>query len=154
MNQTKDFTLFLNSTQGTHLTSNTPAELRYSFDWSVFQEGDYELTFTFVSLNNDLDPAEPAYLTADFGTRVYTSSTTGGTPSSQVLGLLFPNVFSLTEGHLEATCQTNPPLSLRRPYNNQFIVRIFSIDGLLFVDKAAPAVNLNDYLLVLRFKKI
>jgi len=141
----------------TYNTKNN--SLTYYFDFSQFDDGYYEMTFTFVSGQNYLDPAEPANIhITNFGTsNVYASlfyNTQAST--SQHIGLLWPSMSSAVTGHgfYAAGPTDNSPVIIRRPNTNNFTVNIYTFSGSLFQDYSTTPANLADYLLVLNFKKI
>ncbi len=60
-----DFKIILNSSNGSGTNNNS---LSYNFDFSPFKTGYYEMTFSFVAGNNNVDPSIPAELLINFGT--------------------------------------------------------------------------------------
>ena len=138
-------------------TSNN--SLTYYFDFSPFDDGYYELTFTFVSGQNCLDPAEAANIhITNFGSANVYSSLFYNTQAStsQHVGLIWPSMSSTITGHgfYHAGPMDNSPVIIRRPNTNNFTVNVYTYSGALFMDGNTPPANLADYLLILNFKKI
>ncbi len=148
-----NFKLILNSNNG---IGSNPNSLSYFYDFSQHEEGVYELTFSFVSGNNDVDPSQPAEVFISFNTlRSYSCVVNNGAQgavSSNHIGLLFPTYLSATNGYLRANMSDNTASYVRRPYINTFSVNILTRAGVPYTD--SNSANLASYILVLSFKKI
>lgn len=147
------FKIILNSGNG--IGSNTNS-LSYFYDFSQIQDGFYELTFSFVAGDNDIDPSKPAEIFVSFNTlRSYSCQDNNGIQSAVAsghLGLLYPVYLSATNGYLRANMSDNTSTYLRRPFINTFSVNILTTGGVPYTD--ANSANLAGYILVLSFKKI
>jgi hypothetical protein len=137
-----DFKIVLRSTNGTGTNNNS---LTYYFDFTPFEDTNYELTFNFASLNNDIDPAIPAELLINWGTlkNYQTVAYSSCASVSNHIGTLFPVLLSTTQGYLRANWIDNPPSVLRRPAGNgNFTVSINNISSnYVSFTGAIPAVS-------------
>lgn len=132
----------------------------YKFDWSIFPEGEYEMSFAFVSkgelITNSDAQAESVSAMVEvqvpFSTDRYRVLTNGNANSTHICGLL---EFYDTQHHsgnllrqYRAHWNANPPVTLRgKPQGNDFRVRTLQSSG----DSVGTMYN---YDLLLNFKKI
>jgi hypothetical protein len=143
------FKLVLNSLAG---VGDDNASLGFSYDFANQPDGMYELTWSWVSGVNDLDPPKYAELRADFGTvRAYTPTATSNS-SKGTLGLLYPIVTSATEAFFSTRVSDNGVTYLRRPQRMDFTISVHDAGGALFLDNNSAI--LADYILILNFKYI
>ena len=86
-----NFKLILNSTNGIGSNNNS---LSYFYDFSQITDGMYELSFSYVGGDNDIDPSQPAEVFVSFNTlRSYSCQNNNGTQSAVAsghIGLLYP----------------------------------------------------------------
>lgn len=141
-----DFKVILNSKYGTGLNNNS---LTYNFDWGMFHDGLYQVEATYVGENNQVDPANSAELSINFGTqRCFTAA---DQTSSQHICLLFPTLSSVAnDGYLRCLSFENSPTIMQRPYGKTFTVFITNLDGTPYEDSAG--LEPNEYILVLKFR--
>ena len=149
-----NFKLILNSNNG---IGSNPNSLSYFYDFSQHEEGVYELTFSYVGGDNDIDPSQPAEVLISFNTLKsfacqVNNGGQAGAVSTNHIGLLYPIYLSATNGYLRANMSDNTSSYLRRPYINTFSVNILTRAGVPYTD--ANSQNLASYILVLSFKKI
>jgi hypothetical protein len=149
-----NFKLILNSSNG---IGSNPNSLSYFYDFSQHEEGVYELTFSYIGGDNDIDPSQPAEVFISFNTlRSYAcqvnNSGQAGAVSTNHIGLLSPIYLSATNGYLRANMSDNTSSYLRLPYINTFSVNILTRAGVPYTDSASA--NLASYIMTLAFKKI
>ena len=152
-NTKKPFTLVVNSNNRS-LGNNNMAI--YNFDWAVFPDVPYNLSFSFTASDNSayvLATATSASIYIDFGenTQTYICIPNNyGAPSSQYIGSLRKRHVSGSNYCLYADKTTNPPVYLNgRPNNKSFQVRILG-DNLTVYDLSM----LNSYILTLHFEPV
>ena len=153
VNTKKPFTLVINSIYRSNGNANFAI---YNFDWSVFPDVPYYLSFSFTASDNaNYVPAtaSSASIYIDFGenTQTYTCIANNyGAPSSQYIGSLRKRHVSGTNHCLYADQNTNPPVYLNgRPTNKIFLIRIFT-DNLALYD----VYLLGSYILTLYFDPV
>jgi hypothetical protein len=149
---TDNFQIYINSTKG---TGSVTTNLTYTFDFTAFKKGDYEMSFVFVSDgSNDMDTSNPALLFINFSTtNVYQClSSIQAAVKSDFIGVLLPDVMTSTSGRLKANTNDNLPIYIRLPVSNTFNIQILDYNGNLFVDSNSN--TLVEYILILNFKKI
>ena len=120
----------------------------YNFDWSNFEEGAYELTFSYNAVASAV--SSTLILSIELGTCMNTFTTTSLTSQrfNNTVGLIVPTYRSAGDYSFIASINTNPPVYLNsRPMKSNFMVSTRNIDGAL-TDVAV------DYVLILSFKKI
>ncbi len=91
----KEYTIFIDSANGTGANTN---EKKYLFDWSILPEGEYEMTFTFLSNLKKVEEAEAELTTSamtleavmPFSSCRYAAKTDGYANNSNVLGFIKP----------------------------------------------------------------
>jgi hypothetical protein len=151
-----DFKIVVNSQSACSGTNTN--NLNYWFDFtSVGVQGYYKLTFSFITTGTGLDLDDPlsAELKIDFNSSCnYTTlSTSISAQTTTHIGFLYNNIFSTTDGFLQADIHSNPPTILQKPMNqSQFNVQIRSPDGSPFLDNIGVAIQ--NYYLVLNFEKL
>lgn len=155
----QDFKIVVNSSvNGTVL--NTTSYMSYSFDFTQFKDGFYEVTFSFCSTGeNDVDPSNPIELRVNFNGANGACYTTNalykvGTVKTTHLGILYPQQLSASTGFIQASFQDNIPTVIQKPMNFEtFTVSLIDpTTNTFWIDNLATA--LTNYLLVLNFKKI
>jgi hypothetical protein len=152
-----DSALSTNSVMGGHFNS-----LDYNFNWGIFPEGKYELTFEFATkdLGASVVPDGPVQIILDgLGTKLNTyqpsnrnvSGITCGT--SQVIGMCYHENYDANHDSLIAKRAYNFPICLENlPTNNDFTVILKEIPK---TNGAAATLDLVvDYTLLLHLKKI
>lgn len=156
------YNVIVNSTFCTAETAgNAVNDKSYYIDWtSVLPQGEYELSFTFVSEGNQLDtfPSLPL-INIDFlgQGNIEACKPSYQATSSQILGIVYPVGFHPATNYVffRAEKYSNPPVFLvNRPYNNNFRVQILNNDiaPIPWVDQAAVPASISHYVLNLSFK--
>ena len=133
----KTYSVFVSSQASTKTIKHNIRQ--YVFDWAIMPEGEYELTFTFVSSLQKLTTAEAESIkyptkivvSMPFSSERYIVSTDGNANSTQVLGLLEIDDFHTTPTHtmrqLKAGHLLNAPIKLYgKPSGNTFNVALLS----------------------------
>jgi hypothetical protein len=145
-----DFSIYCSSYWGVGTANSL---LQYSFNFQNRALGWYELTFSYVGKNNDLDPSSPGQILINFGgTSMFLANQLNNNTSYNVIGLIYPEVLSITESHFKASPQDNCPVVLLRPNQPNFTITVQDLNGVQFLD--ANAGDLAHYNLILHFKKI
>ena len=130
--------------------------LTYQFDWSILDEGEYMVSFTYHGLNdhNVGTKCPIVFIDLGVGTSVYATSATNYANQSLFLGtLICDRVHSSTNAQYYAEETTNVPIRINgRPTNQSPRIFMLNIDGTAFTDSNAG--ELADYILTLRLKKI
>jgi hypothetical protein len=153
-----DFAIVLNSSVGVLDSNQTNSSLNYSFDFSPFKEGLYELTFTFVSANNTVGSDSDTLVSAAFlyinfgGSQNYRVSNSIAAAGSNFIGICYPIITFSFDGYLTSKWKDNPPTVISRPINNIFNVLFLDITNSLWVDSNND--EMSRYNLVLKFRKI
>lgn len=125
--------------------SGTVANAGYYFDWSVFPDGKYKLTWVFVSGTCNMAamaaiPMVEINLGQSKAFRI--DPTNVQTATTNVVGVVVPNILA-TATFLAADLTTNAPVFLdHRPSNNTFSVRLMTnaLAPVDFVDNAAAVL--------------
>jgi hypothetical protein len=142
------YNVVLNSNNTSGGTSQANCE--YLFDFSCFEDGEYELTFNFSATTSAVNKVLLIHLDG-IGSSMNTF-TTINTATSQRFGTLIGTVNPLKNGTGDYTYQCagtlNPPVYLSsKPKATSFTVNIKDVDfGLTNIGV--------DYVLILSFKKI
>ena len=147
------YTIVLNSLQA-YATAGTSANTKtYNFDWSILQQGSYELHWTFLSETTNVAYGTLPLVFIDFNgaANVYSGSNllaNTSAPTSQYIGFV-KSYITGANGFFHAEDMTNLPIYLNsRPNNNIFTVRIINNEGNPYV----PATGvLGDYIMTLNF---
>ncbi len=132
----KSYQIYANSLNGTGSSNHTQT---YQFDWSIIPEGEYEMTFTFMSVLEKLTTANaqlttsPSMLAIDvpFSTDKYQVNSSGYAGSTHLMGMLEIADQYSTATHtmrlVKAGYSDNSPVHIRgRPQGNNFVVKILS----------------------------
>lgn len=131
----KTYQIYIDSSEGTVISS---AERNFKFDWNILPEGEYEMTFSFVSQLQKLTNAEAEATTyantieinIPFSSNSYkVSNNEGFALGTFVSGLLELKDQHKTSGHtvriLVADTALNPPVTLYgKPQGMDFNVRL------------------------------
>lgn len=146
-------------------TSETAGQLnsdkKYYIDWSaIMPQGEYELTFTFISETNSLTSlANLPLIYVDFLSQANIDAVQPGyqATSSHFLGMLYPSVIHqpTDSSILRADRNSNNPIFLvNRPHNNEFRVQVLNNNNppIPWVDDAVAPESLAPYVLNLHFK--
>lgn len=141
----KEYTIFIDSADGTGTNAH---EKKYLFDWSILPEGEYEMTFTFLSNLKKVEEAEAELITSSmtleavmpFSSCRYAVKTDGYANHSNVLGFIKPeqldkwtegagNHFSMRQWVSQVD---NPSMRLfGKPQGNDFLIRLLQHNGVL-----------------------
>jgi hypothetical protein len=148
-----DFKLIINSNNYTGVKT-TNSNVNYQFDFTPFDDGLYELSFSFASNTNNENIGGVAEILINFfDTQCFTTSPlTIATPNTTHIGVVYPQITSGTNGYLCAKFSDNSPTLIRKPMSNLFTVQVLNLAGGLYVDGVGAA--LNSYILALAFKKV
>lgn len=134
------FTLFLQSTKGLQETVNTNTVLTFDFDWKAtpFHDGEYEVTFSFVTRSAQLgNPTvnDIVLLNATWGAYANSFMSNNNRQQQTLLGFARPTYLSNTSGGYACTLQDNVPIRISgKPIQNQFMVTIQDMNGNLFAN--------------------
>jgi hypothetical protein len=161
MNQS--FNVVVNSNLSTPETNLNPNQNKnYYIDWSsVLPQGEYELTFSFMSEVNTISTFQYLPLIyVDFLSQADINSCQASyqATSSNFLGLVYPTNLDPNAhlSYLRADKSFNQPIYLaNRPYLNNFNIRILNnqANPSNWVDDTSPVpLDLSSYVLVFHFR--
>lgn len=142
------YNIVLNSLN--QVSGGTNANATYYYDWSVLQQGQYKVTFTYQGGSNTIITTRFATLAVELGqSKVFaTSSTTTQAPTSRIIGILSPFIMSSTGTSSLVSSLINQPIYLNAvPTSNTFSVQVSNPDGTPYTDTNV-SVNGN-YVLIL-----
>jgi len=160
----KDYSILVNSTS--KISGSNATDLTYRFDWTLFGEGEYDLSFVFLSAPKtqtgsgiiNPDQAVKVELEVPFSSDRYKSSVVGGAPSSNVIGFIqmvgvdgFVDRFPLTSYAIRQWKSIPDNHTIRlygRPSGNEFKVRLLQNNNSLAGHFPAQ------YLLMLKLVKV
>jgi hypothetical protein len=126
----------------------------YIFDWGVLPDKKFKMRYNFVSSNIDATNIKIALLSLDLGQTMYKNSSLKVQGQNTLnVGVLIPyNVTS--KSYLYADRNTNQPITMNRPRNNQFRVEITTNDVVpISWSDSTSAIPLS-YVLILSFEEI
>ena len=128
-------------------------DIDYAIDWSFLPEGEYDLTFSFLSAPLPVAVSNVKGISLNgLGTQVktYLAGNTTDTKSSTIIGLLNRDVFNDgTSKQIFKQTDFNVPSILRsRPSNNIFNIKLMSSS----VNIGSTGMG-GSYLLILHFNK-
>lgn len=152
----KPVTVALNALRGTTLSAVQHNDVQYYVPWEqIMDEGDYELSFTFLSrtqsVNNPTTDLPQVFL--DFSDKAYIGST-NNTQNCNFIGSIRPSgLTTATNGWFFSTLGTNGPIKIKRPNMNTFRVRIIG-DDLVNLFVASGTSTMNHYILTLKFTPV
>jgi hypothetical protein len=144
------YSVILNS----NLSTGTPTDAQFNFDWSVLPDRNYLVHYSFNSSNMSITSGKVCLISSDIFTHTNTfvaGAQTGRTSaqSSNILGVAYPYIYGATSA-LHADDSTAPPTYINtRPTLNQFSVHIKTADA---TPVAYP--NLAEWVLVLHFTPV
>jgi hypothetical protein len=144
------YTVILNSNLR---SSGTVGNAVYNFDWGIMEPGEYILTWGFCSGNVVVNIGDTIILSAELSQRnVYLCSPIATRASSTlIIGTLIQNETGTSFFYGDKN--TNGPILLQRPQNNQFNVKLLTVGAvpIEWVDSAGQP--LGNYILNLSFTK-
>tara|TARA_R110002012_G_scaffold321092_1_gene547364 strand:- start:2414 stop:2881 length:468 start_codon:yes stop_codon:yes gene_type:complete len=153
----KTYQIYVVSAEG---TGTDPANVEYKFDWSIIPDGEYEMTYMFMSkalLVADADAQNQNVSTmieieVPFMTDRYKVSTNGYANSSNIAGVVYPVEIAHHSAkrlrQYRALATENAPVILRgKPQGNTFRVRTLQTHG-------EDLGEMFDYDLVINLKHI
>jgi len=152
-----DFKIVINSNDFYGNPSGNNNSIDYLFNFPSVGSNDnnafYEMRFTFITGNTDVDPSLPCEIRIDFpNTKTYRlSNVESSSKGSYHIGYAYPIISGVTS-YLSANLQDNAPTILRKPTNTNFTVSLYDANGALWNDN--NVAEIPTYLLVLYFKKI
>ena len=138
----KEYTIFINSSDGVGSNAN---DKTYTFDWNIIPEGEYEMSFTFLSQTKEVLVAEAGNhsetmsveAVVPFSSNRYAAKADGYSNSSNVIG--FAKVeqvdkWSQSGDHFSVrqwvSQVDNPTLRLYgKPQGNDFKIRLLDHTG-------------------------
>lgn len=147
------YTVILNS--NLRVAGSTVANAVYNFDWTMLPEGDYTMTWGMCSANTAVSSSDVILVSADLGqSKVFLCSPTAiRAGTTNIIGTMIPNENTVNSFYY-GDKNTNGPISMRRPVNNTFEVKLLTTasNPVPWVDSAlAP---MGTYILNLSFSKI
>ena len=150
----KTYQIFANSSN-TITPTNNHDSLEYLFDWSIIPEGEYEMTFSYVSKYSKTTHAHAVEenfpikleIIMPFSTDKYEVNTGGVASSSQILGFLFTYDGFQDSTHVmrqvRAAYSDNAPVRIRgKPQGNRFKVHIIDHTSVLSTGARVAAYDL------------
>lgn len=157
----KEYTIFLSSENGVGATHDKT----YLFDWSILPEGEYEMTFSFISSTKKVLEAEAeSGLTAllveaviPFSSERYAVKSNGYANTSNIIGFIKPEgvdgvwIDPTTDFSTRqwASVVDNPSIRLYgKPQGNDFKIRLLSHTELLAI------YSPNAYNMIMKLKHI
>lgn len=157
----KSYNIVINSVFCTSDTAlNVNSNKNYYIDWSaILPQGEYELTFSFISEGNTIQNfVQLPLIYADFLTQANIDAVQPafqGT-SSSLLGTIFPQTLDINAhiAYFRADSKFNPPIYLvNRPYCNNFNIRVLSNDNpaTFWIDEATMSASIGAYVMILHF---
>jgi hypothetical protein len=135
-------------------TGAVKSDLTYQFDWSILDEGAYQVSFVYHGLTNKKGNKVPLlYVDLGSSSTTYSTSATNYANSTLFLGTLFASeVISGDTQYLSSHEQNEPKIIKTRPMNQSPRIFVRNMDGTPFTD--AIGADLADYVLTLHLKKI
>jgi len=143
----KEYTILIGS--GTKIGGTNANDLTYNFDWSIIPEGEYELSFNFISEPKKVTGAEMTDVTQAVMVSVnvplsgerYKTTTTGNASTSSVIGLIqMVSVDGFADDNPDffirqwKSLPDNPPIKLKgSPQGNSIKVELLQNDESLAV---------------------
>jgi hypothetical protein len=157
----KSYNVVVNSTFCTSDTAlNLNSNKNYYIDWSaILPQGEYELTFSFISEGNTIaNFVQLPLIYADFLSQANVDAVQSGFQgnSSNLLGTIFPINLD-PNAHIcffRADSKFNPPIFLaNRPYSNNFNIKVLSNDNPAtpWIDEATMSASIGAYVMILHF---
>lgn len=149
-----NYTIVLNAVNGGGLSPN---DKTYPFDFSSWENGAYQMSFTYTALEDALDALHTCNVFADIGsTTVYTTGDTNYANTTQQIGHLLERGVGGTTmrgNYLYAETNTNTPIYLyHKPTQQTINIRLLDELGALYLDGngSRPA----NYILTLHFQRV
>ena len=147
------YTIVLNSQQAYATAGSGSNTKTYNFDWSILQQGPYEVHWTFLSETTNIAYNTLPLVFIDFNgaSNVYSGSnsqTNTSAPTTNYMGFI-KSYITGANGFFNCEDMTNLPIYLNsRPTNNVFTVRILNNDGTPYQPTTG---NLGEYIMTLNF---
>ena len=153
----KTYQVYARTTQG---SGADYAEQEFNFDWGIIPEGEYEMTFSFISVAKKISEAlgviesvatNVAFIVPFMTDRYDVNKTSGYAGSSNIGGFINFYDGNITSGHhmrqYRAVVSDNAAVIVRgKPSGNKFIVKCTQEGGTLGV--------MFPYTLVITFKSL
>ena len=149
-NTDETYTVILNS----NLSTGTPTDAQFNFDWSVLPDRNYLVHYSFNSSNMSITTGKVCLIASDIfsnsNTFIAGSQTVRtSAQTSNIIGVAYPYIYGAVSA-LHADDSTAPPTYINtRPSANQFSVHIKTADA---TGIAYP--NLAEWVLVLHFRPV
>lgn len=126
------------------------ADTQYFFDWSKLPEGQYKVTFSYMSQDTTTTLVPVMTLWTDLNSADSTYHANGGSSSMiGFLGTLIPTKHGANSSYY-ASSTHNPPVLMYKPNNNFF--RVFLRNGLTTTSYSTPTPSV--YVLMLNFELV
>ena len=148
----KIYNVAFNSYTGTGTDTRS---LSYNFDWTILEEGQYEVTWSMATSQYTFaNPAvySPCYVQVDLGQQLYPLNS-----NSKIIGCCnTPNLSNGLTSYYYASNIMNPTMYLsHRPNSNTFTIRLLQntqANGLapFYINNAA----IGSYIIFFQFKKL
>lgn len=122
----------------------------FLFDWTLVPEGNYDLTFSYMSDDTTITLSPVMTLWADLNgvEQCYLANGTSASRKINFLGILKASGHGANTYYF-ADSTTNPPIRLQRPSNNNFTISLRN--GLTTTAYTTPIAA--QYVLILHFEK-
>lgn len=134
-------------------SGGTNSNATYYFDWTVLQQGQYKVTFSYQGGSNTIITSRYATVSVELGqSKTFTtSSTSTSAPTSRIIGFLTPFIMTSTGTSSLISSLNNQPIYLNAvPTSNTFSVQVSNPDGTPYTDTNV-GVNAN-YVLILNLE--
>jgi hypothetical protein len=146
------YTVFINSN---NRTSGTVSNANYVFDWSVFKNSKYKVTWSMIATDVNMYVTDFATVSINLGqSQNFIVQSTTKAMNTNIIGTIIPNDSAIST-FLYGDKNTNMPFYLdNRPINNDFNVRIQSAHllPLDFIDSSSNPIE--EYIITLSFEAI
>jgi len=129
---------------------NGTSETQYYFDWNKLPEGQYKVTFSFMSDDETLTLSPVMTLWTDLNSGDSTFQAGNGTcPMIGFLGTLLPTKHGANGAYYAGSTQ-NPPVLMYKPNNSFF--KVYLRNGLTFNNYVAYVTT--PYVLMMNFELV
>jgi hypothetical protein len=152
------FNLVLNSQISSPFSSGNPNDVFYAFNWSNIPEGKYAVSFSYLGKNNGdyvANDCPQLFLSISSVPSVYQAGAADISQISTYLGSLRAQTHAAGQVSFYCNSQDNPEVFFNsKPTNGPIRVQVFRDDFVTPFTTVTGAVNLANYVMVLRFKQI
>ena len=146
-----DRTIVLKTNEGTGTNHN---DLTYNYDFSTWEAGDYEISFSFSSNTDNLQNIYGYNLSVNFAGDYVKEANNVTAPFTYLGGLRLASLYysSYINNYLIAKADSNPPIKIKKPTVSSINIRIDAHEG--WGNNGYGWTYLDDYTLFLHFKKL